>query len=54
LKATVDERSRQPWSGTEAGALDWRAVAAVAPRNRHSNRTRRTEPSAQESASGFT
>jgi hypothetical protein len=30
LKATMDERARRLWAGTEAGALGWGGVAAVA------------------------
>jgi len=30
LKATMDERARRLWSGTEAGAIGWGGVAAVA------------------------
>src|SRR6266511_3955269 len=30
LQATMDERARRLWSGTEAGAIGWGGVAAVA------------------------
>jgi len=30
LQATMDERARRLWSGTEAGAIGWEGVAAVA------------------------
>jgi hypothetical protein len=30
LKATMDERARRLWAGTEAGAIGWGGVAAVA------------------------
>jgi hypothetical protein len=30
LQATMDERTRRLWSGTEAGAIGWGDVAAVA------------------------
>ena len=29
LKATMDERARRLWAGTEAGAIGWGGVAAV-------------------------
>jgi hypothetical protein len=29
LQATMDERARRLWAGTEAGAIGWGGVAAV-------------------------